>query len=107
MLSITSVGPTGIKADYSNYGVEQASVAAPGGFFRDFVGTPDFQTPGNLVLSSYPLEAAIAFARIRALAGLSGFRTRPGSASPDSALSSPASRAWRASASATSPPRRR
>jgi subtilisin family serine protease len=33
---------------------------AAGGWFRDFVGTPQFGTPGNLVLSSYPLQLAIA-----------------------------------------------
>ena len=35
VLSISAIGPTKRKADYSNYGVEQTTVAAPGGFFRD------------------------------------------------------------------------
>ena len=33
--------------------------SAPGGWFRDGFGTPTFQTPGNLILSSYPLDLAI------------------------------------------------
>ena len=39
VMSISSVGPSGIKADYSNYGATEITVAAPGGYFRDFLGT--------------------------------------------------------------------
>jgi subtilisin family serine protease len=60
VLSITSVGPTRTKADYSNYGVEQAAVAAPGGFFRDFLGTPQNRQPANLILAPYPASVGIA-----------------------------------------------
>ncbi len=60
VISVASVGPSGTKSDFSNYGLGSVEVAAPGGWFRDFVGTPQFSTPGNLVLSSYPLEMAIA-----------------------------------------------
>ncbi len=59
VISVSSVGPSGTKSDFSNYGLGEVDVAAPGGWFRDFVGTPAYQTPGNLVLSSYPLGAAI------------------------------------------------
>jgi subtilisin family serine protease len=59
VLSITSVGPTGIKADYSNYGVEQASVAAPGGFFRDYLGTPQNRQNSNMILAPYPTNVGI------------------------------------------------
>ena len=31
VIGVTAVGPSGRKAYYSNYGVEQADVAAPGG----------------------------------------------------------------------------
>ena len=41
----------GAKADYSNYGTEQTDFAAPGGYFRDLFGTPQFRTIENLVLS--------------------------------------------------------
>ncbi len=54
VVNVTSVGPSGTKADYSDYGLERAWVAAPGGFFRDGVGTPTFRTNGNLILSTYP-----------------------------------------------------
>jgi subtilisin family serine protease len=56
VLNVTSVGPSKTKADYSNYGLEHAWVAAPGGWFRDGYGTPTFRTNGNLILSTYPLH---------------------------------------------------
>ena len=60
VISVTATGPSGAKADYSNYGLGDVEIAAPGGWFRDGFGTPTFQTPGNMVLSSYPLALAIA-----------------------------------------------
>ena len=59
VINVSSVGPSGTKADYSSYGFGDVEIAAPGGWFRDYLGTPQFQTPGNLILSSYPLQAAI------------------------------------------------
>jgi subtilisin family serine protease len=59
VISVSSVGPSTTKADYSNYGLGSVEVSAPGGWFRDGVGTPTFGTPGNLIMSSYPLELAI------------------------------------------------
>ncbi|WP_219414129.1 S8 family peptidase [Pseudonocardia nigra] len=61
VIGVSAVGPSGIKAAYSNYGTEQISLAAPGGYLRDGAGTPSFGTPGNLILSTYPqhvLQAA-------------------------------------------------
>ncbi len=58
VISVSSVGPSGIKADYSNYGLGSVELAAPGGWFRDGVGTPSFSTPSNLILSPYPLHVA-------------------------------------------------
>ncbi len=60
VISVSAVGPSTTKADYSNYGLGDVEVAAPGGWYRDFVGTPEFQTPGNLILSSYPMDLAIS-----------------------------------------------
>jgi lantibiotic leader peptide-processing serine protease len=60
VISVSAVGPSTTKADYSNYGLGDVEIAAPGGWFRDLVGTPAFQTPANAILSSYPLQAAIA-----------------------------------------------
>jgi subtilisin family serine protease len=60
VIAVSAVGPSGTKADYSNYGLGDIEIAAPGGWFRDQIGTDEFQTPGNLILSSYPLHVAIA-----------------------------------------------
>ena len=65
VLSISAVGPTGIKADYSNYGLEQASVAAPGGFFRDYLGDATRNRKNeNMILAAYPKAVAIAHEEI-------------------------------------------
>jgi subtilisin family serine protease len=56
VIGVSSVGPSGTKSDFSNYGKEQVSVAAPGGWHRDGFGTPTFQTVGNQILSTYPLK---------------------------------------------------
>jgi len=60
VLSINSVGPTTRKADYSNYGIEQSTVAAPGGWFRDDPWTAANPIAGlpNLILAAYPENVA-------------------------------------------------
>ena len=60
VIGVSALGPSTTKADYSNYGVEQISVSAPGGYFRDGLGTPAFRTLGNEVLSSYPRNVVLA-----------------------------------------------
>ncbi|GAA1313072.1 S8 family peptidase [Pseudonocardia xinjiangensis] len=60
VLGVSAVGPSGVKADYSNYGLEQTALAAPGGWLQDGFGTPDFQRVENLVLSTYPRSALVA-----------------------------------------------
>ncbi len=60
MISVSALGPSGAKADYSNYGTEQTDFAAPGGYFRDFFGTPQYRVNENLILSAYPRNVAIA-----------------------------------------------
>ena len=54
VISASAIGPSGAKSDYSNYGVEQTDVSAPGGFTTDFPGTPQFNRVENAVLSAYP-----------------------------------------------------
>jgi lantibiotic leader peptide-processing serine protease len=54
VLGITSVGPSGRKAYYSDYGTEQADLSAPGGDRRDFFGTSRYNTPPNTVIAPYP-----------------------------------------------------
>lgn len=72
VISVSSVGPTGAKADYSNYGAGtetggtgddpdgEIDVAAPGGYFRDGFGTALFRTPETQILGPYPLAVARA-----------------------------------------------
>lgn len=64
VISVAALGPSTAKADYSNYGFEQTAVSAPGGYFRDYLGTPSFQTPGNLILSAYPESVGREFGDI-------------------------------------------
>ncbi|MEV4710529.1 S8 family serine peptidase [Micromonospora sediminimaris] len=54
VISVSSVGPSGKKSDFSNYGTEQTAVAAPGGWYRDGFGTDTFRTDANMILSTYP-----------------------------------------------------
>ncbi len=67
VLDVSSVGPLNPasspfprKAYYSNYGVEQTVVAAPGGDRREFFGTPQYDAPENRILAPYPLNVAQA-----------------------------------------------
>jgi subtilisin family serine protease len=66
VIGVSAIGPTTAKADYSNYGVEQISVAAPGGYFRDGYATATYRTNGNQVLSTYPLHILQAQGRVDA-----------------------------------------
>jgi len=58
VISVSSVGPSGRKAYYSNYGTEQTDVSAPGGDYRDFPNTDQYATAANLILAPYPLNVA-------------------------------------------------
>ncbi len=61
VISVSSIGPSGKKADYSNYGTEQTDLSAPGGFFRDFIDDPaKNRRPENLILSPYPFNVAMS-----------------------------------------------
>jgi subtilisin family serine protease len=60
VLSVSAVGPSGIKADYSNYGVTEITVAAPGGYFRDLFGTKLYRSALNEVWAPYPATVAAA-----------------------------------------------
>jgi len=66
VMSVNSVGPTTRKADYSNYGIEQSTVAAPGGWFRDDPWTAANPIAGlpNLILAAYPENVAREFGEI-------------------------------------------
>ncbi|MEP7115187.1 MAG: S8 family serine peptidase, partial [Ilumatobacteraceae bacterium] len=61
VIGVSSVGPSTKKADYSNHGLEQNDVSAPGGFFRDFIDDPaKNRVPENLILGPYPKNVALA-----------------------------------------------
>ncbi|MEV4145446.1 S8 family serine peptidase [Amycolatopsis sp. NPDC049691] len=65
-IGVSAFGPSQAKADYSNYGTEQISVSAPGGYFRDGFGTPWFRTVENEILSTYPKNVGVAEGNIDA-----------------------------------------
>lgn len=51
VVGVSAIGPSGRKAWYSNYGVEQTDVSAPGGDSLDFPGTSAYLQPENRILS--------------------------------------------------------
>lgn len=61
VISVSSVGPSGKKAGYSNFGLEQTDVAAPGGFYQDYAADPArTKQPSNLVIGPMPRNVALA-----------------------------------------------
>ena len=65
VISVSSVGPSKTKADYSNYGYGEIDVAAPGGWFRDepwnLSMTPAERSPAvtpNQILAAFPKNVA-------------------------------------------------
>jgi subtilisin family serine protease len=61
VIGVTSVGPSKRKAYYSDYGVEQADVSAPGGDVRDGnAGPSDPTIPTEGILAPYPEAIARA-----------------------------------------------
>jgi subtilisin family serine protease len=66
VIAVSALGPSSVKADYSNYGVEQTTLSAPGGYLRDGLGTPWYRTKENLILSTYPRNVLLARAWIDA-----------------------------------------
>jgi subtilisin family serine protease len=59
VIGVTSVGPSKRKAYYSDYGLEQADVAAPGGDrFDRSTSTPPVSNPQDTILAPYPQAIA-------------------------------------------------
>jgi lantibiotic leader peptide-processing serine protease len=60
VISVSAIGPSKTKADYSNWSYEETAVAAPGGWFRDTGWTPANPNGGipNLILAAYPKNVA-------------------------------------------------
>ena len=63
VLGVSALGPSGNKADYSNYANDLTSgeleVSAPGGYFRDGFGTDTYRTNENLILSTAPRNVMV------------------------------------------------
>jgi subtilisin family serine protease len=59
VITTSAVGPSGRKAYYSNWGLPEIDVSAPGGDRREFFGTPQYGAPETRVLSSYPFDVAV------------------------------------------------
>ncbi len=61
VVGVSALGPSERKAAYSNYTTDLTSgeieVSAPGGWYRDGLGTDTFRTNGNLILSTASLAA--------------------------------------------------
>jgi subtilisin family serine protease len=64
VIGVSALGPSGMKADYSNYASDLTSgeleVSAPGGYYRDGYGTKSFRTQSNLILSTAPTNVLLA-----------------------------------------------
>ncbi|WP_407690794.1 S8 family serine peptidase [Saccharothrix syringae] len=60
VLGVTALGPSQAKSDRSDYGVERIDLSAPGGYFKDYFGTPWYETKENRILSTYPRSASLA-----------------------------------------------
>ncbi len=69
-IGVAGFGPSQAKADYSNYGLERISVSAPGGYKRDYFGTPWYDSRENEILSTYPRNVGVAAGYIDAAGNL-------------------------------------
>ena len=69
VIGVSSVGPSGRKADYSNWSATYGEVSAPGGWFRDGFGTPTYRTNENLILAPYPKNVGLAAGTIDVVTG--------------------------------------
>jgi lantibiotic leader peptide-processing serine protease len=60
VISVSSIGPSKTKSDFSNWSYEETAVAAPGGWFRDTGWTAQNPLAGipNQILAAYPESVA-------------------------------------------------
>ena len=61
VISVSSVGPSKTKADYSNWSYEETTVAAPGGWFRDEGWPNPALAIPNQILGAFPQSLAEEF----------------------------------------------
>lgn len=71
VIGVSAVGPSTAKADFSNHGLEQNDVSAPGGYFRDLFGTPEFRTVATQILGPYPKSLALTSGGVDPVTGAS------------------------------------
>jgi subtilisin family serine protease len=64
VISVSSVGPSKTKADYSNWGYGETTVAAPGGWFRDTGWPTTALAIENQILAAYPKNVAEEFGEL-------------------------------------------
>lgn len=60
VLTVSAVGPSRLKSDYSNWGRNSIDIAAPGGYTGDYFGTTRYARPDNLILAPMPKAIALA-----------------------------------------------
>ena len=58
VISVSSVGPSKTKSDFSNWGYGEIAVAAPGGWFRDAGWPATIPAVQNQILAAYPKNVA-------------------------------------------------
>jgi hypothetical protein len=66
VISVSSIGPSKTKSDFSNWSYEETTVAAPGGWFRDTGWTAANPIGGlqNQILAAYPKNVAEEFGEL-------------------------------------------
>jgi lantibiotic leader peptide-processing serine protease len=69
VIGVSSIGPSGKKASYSNHGWAQTDVAAPGGSYWDLVGANLLGRPQNEVLAPMPHHLVAGSARVDPVSG--------------------------------------
>ncbi|MGO4340165.1 S8 family serine peptidase [Pedococcus sp. 2YAF34] len=70
VIGVSALGPSARKADYSNHAGNLRSgeleVSAPGGWYRDGLGTDSYLTNENLILSTAPRNVMVAEGQVDA-----------------------------------------
>jgi subtilisin family serine protease len=71
VIGVSAIGRSGKKADYSNYGLEQTDVSAPGGFSADYPGGSGYNPVTNQVLAPMPRGVALRSGAVNTRTGAS------------------------------------
>ena len=72
VISVSAIGPTRKKADYSDYGLEHNDLSAPGGFLLDYAGdATKTKRPANMILAPMPHNVALDSGLVNTVTGAS------------------------------------